>query len=692
MTNASSGVPEDRLDSWKEIALFLRRDVTTVQRWEKREGMPVHRHVHDKLGSVYASRVELDAWARSRNLGVTRNETEADALTAAPTADGSPSNAVARSIEFAPSGDIGGAPRARSRRRVAWRLLTVTVLVLAGTVVWLRERTEFFWRNPVAEAHFQHVTDFDGVEQAAAISRDGRFVAFQSDRDGPMDVWLTQVGTGRFYNLTRGRVQELVNSSVRTLGFSPDSALVTFWARRTDETGAGKIGVWAIPVLGGDPQPYLAGVAEFDWSGDGTRLVYHTAGAGDPTFVRDSRRDPEDRPIFTAAAGLHAHFPIWSSDKASIYFVLGEIPSGMDIWRIKASGGATERITHHNSQVSYPVWLNARTLMYLATDADGSGPWLYTIDVEKRIPHRVSSGLDTYASVAASADGQRFALTLTRPKETLWRIPLADTLVGAPEGAPIALTTVRGSAPRLGPNYLVYVSSSEGKDSILKVADGTATEIWTAPESRVVGGPEIDPDGRRIAFSVEQHGKTLLYVTNSDGTDARMVTASLNLRGSPGWSPDGRSITAAATVNGIPRLFRISLSGSAVALGKDYALDPVWATNGEFVVYSGADIGTTFPLKAAAADNKPYALPNLILTRGARRVRFLDHRRALIVMRGDIQHKDLWLIDLEAGAERQLTHFPPDFNILDFDVSRDGREVVLERLQEQSDVVLLERP
>src|SRR5205823_14942043 len=60
--------PEDRLDSWKEIAAYLERDVTTVQRWEKREGMPVHRHLHDKMGSVYAFRADLDAWARSRNL------------------------------------------------------------------------------------------------------------------------------------------------------------------------------------------------------------------------------------------------------------------------------------------------------------------------------------------------------------------------------------------------------------------------------------------------------------------------------------------------------------------------------------------------------------------------------------------------------------------------------------------------
>jgi TolB-like protein len=59
---------ERRLDSWKEIALYLHRDVTTVQRWEKQEGMPVHRHLHHKRGSVYALSSELDGWRQSRKL------------------------------------------------------------------------------------------------------------------------------------------------------------------------------------------------------------------------------------------------------------------------------------------------------------------------------------------------------------------------------------------------------------------------------------------------------------------------------------------------------------------------------------------------------------------------------------------------------------------------------------------------
>src|SRR6185437_7739273 len=58
--------PAQRLDSWKEIAAYLGRQVRTVQRWEKEEGLPVHRHAHRRQGSVFALRAELDAWRESR--------------------------------------------------------------------------------------------------------------------------------------------------------------------------------------------------------------------------------------------------------------------------------------------------------------------------------------------------------------------------------------------------------------------------------------------------------------------------------------------------------------------------------------------------------------------------------------------------------------------------------------------------
>src|SRR5208283_1318390 len=293
-------------------------DVTTVQRWEKREGMPVHRHLHNRMGSVYASREELDIWARSRNL---RAEQE------------NGNNAPSSNPPESP-------PRsATSAFFTRWRFLlplaAAGAVLAIGTSLWL-QRTEYFWRNPIADARFQTITGSDGVEQAAAVSRDGHFVAFLSDRDGPMDVWITQVGSGQFHNLTHGSAPELANPAVRTLGFSPDGSLVTFWVRKQDGSSDGDISIWAVPTLGGQPKPYLEGVAEFDWSADGSRLVYHTPGPGDPLFVSDGSRRSEGHPILTAPAGLHNHFPLWRRTQHS--FTSFRAPS-----RTSWTSGASEK-------------------------------------------------------------------------------------------------------------------------------------------------------------------------------------------------------------------------------------------------------------------------------------------------------------------------------------------------------------
>jgi Tol biopolymer transport system component len=662
--------PEDRLDSWKEIAAHFTRDVTTVQRWEKREGMPVHRHLHARMGSVYASRTELDEWARSRKFP--------------PAPDKAPS--------IPPLTPLPPSSRSRKRKILVLPLAIAGAVLAISTILWF-QKTDYLWRNPLTGARFQMVTDFDGAEQAAAISRDGHFVAFLSDRDGQMDVWITQVGSGQFHNLTHGNASGLVNPSVRSLGFSPDGSLVTFWARTQNGSDSGDISVWAVPTLGGQPKPYLEGVAEFDWTRDGSRLTYHTPGPGDPLFVSNGTRLPGDKPVFTATTGLHSHFPLWAPDNAFIYFVQGSLPDKLDIWRIPSTGGTPERITSHNARVSHPVFLGRRTLVYLATDPSGSGPWLYSMDVEHRIAHRLTSDLDRYTSLAASADGRRLVVTLASPKRTLWQLKIADAPVETSVANRISLTTGTGFSPRQGPNYLLYVSASGTNVSILKLANGTETVLWSGHESQILGAPAISSDGQKIAFSVRQNGRNFLYVMQSDGTNAHIVTDSLDLQGNPAWTPDGQSITTAANDRGVPRIFRVPINGRApTALVQEYSVDPTWSPDGNFVVFSGPDVGTTFSMKAVTPQAAPHALPPLELTRGARHVAFLPGGRSLVVLRGELQHKNLWLIDLETGAERQLTNLPSNFDIRDFDISPNGRDVIIERSQERSDVEMLDLP
>jgi tetratricopeptide (TPR) repeat protein len=78
--DSASGLPRssDRLDSWKEVANYLRREVRTVQLWEKNEGLPIHRHFHKQLGTIFAFRSEIDAWARQASKGVERSDVAND--------------------------------------------------------------------------------------------------------------------------------------------------------------------------------------------------------------------------------------------------------------------------------------------------------------------------------------------------------------------------------------------------------------------------------------------------------------------------------------------------------------------------------------------------------------------------------------------------------------------------------------
>jgi hypothetical protein len=68
LSSELAGSADTQLDSWKEIAAYLKRSVRCVQRWERNEAMPVHRHDHDRAASVYAFRAEIDSWRNSRSL------------------------------------------------------------------------------------------------------------------------------------------------------------------------------------------------------------------------------------------------------------------------------------------------------------------------------------------------------------------------------------------------------------------------------------------------------------------------------------------------------------------------------------------------------------------------------------------------------------------------------------------------
>lgn len=124
-----------RLDSWKEIAGYLNRHVTTVRRWEKHEHLPVHRHVHDKLGSVYAFRAELDEWWRSRRVRL--ESQQEDGADVPPDGGG-----------FTDPEDTSR-PTTREKLK-AWHHRLIPGAIALCSIVAIASSTVFYWRIDAA--------------------------------------------------------------------------------------------------------------------------------------------------------------------------------------------------------------------------------------------------------------------------------------------------------------------------------------------------------------------------------------------------------------------------------------------------------------------------------------------------------------------------------------------------------------
>jgi Tol biopolymer transport system component len=173
------------------------------------------------------------------------------------------------------------------------------------------------------------------------------------------------------------------------------------------------------------------------------------------------------------------------------------------------------------------------------------------------------------------------------------------------------------------------------------------------------------------------------------------VAEALDVRGAPSWSPDGAWIAMAARDGDATHVFKIPFGGGApVRLVDSVSFDPVWSPDGSFILYSGTPRGRSVPVQRVRPDGTPYplSLGSMVVDRLADSYRFLPNGNGLIAKLGGFRHQDFWLLDVRTGARRQLTRLKPGQSISRFDISKDGRRILFERAEENSDVALIEVP
>jgi Tol biopolymer transport system component len=667
---------EGRLDSWKEIATYLGRDVTTVQRWERQEGMPVHRHLHHKRGSVYALGSELNVWRQGRKLRSSeQEEAEQEPALEAAGADG---RKTTRQTTI---------PRGR-----VWLVFGSIVVLAAGSGAWfVANRARAAVQNPLSSAQFTRLANVNGAKSDPAISPDGNFAAFISNRGGTFDIWLIQTNGNNLTNLTQGRIGD-ARAPLRAVGFSGDGSEV--WSPGT-EGNAGAAGkrlmLW--PLIGGAPHNFLEeSAAEVAWSPDATRLVYHTWQAGDPTFVAGGN-GANPRLILRNEPGLHNHYQVWSKDGRWIYFVRGRPATReMDLWRVSPDGGKPEQITHLNTDIAYPTPINERTVLFVAHNQDGAGPWLWAFDLRTRTTDRVSSGLEQYSALSATRDGRRFAASVVNPQVNLWSVPISNHLVEEKDVKPFELPTTRSQAPRFGGKTLFYLSSRDGADGVWSYRDGKALEIWKGSEGALQTPAAVSADGSGVAFALRRDGKQRMHSMGADGSQLRPLSSDVDVRGAASWSPDGKWIVVAGSDRDGLGIFKLPVDGgSPIRIATGRYLDPVWSPRGDLIVYSGPQVFTLAPLLAVHPDGTPAKLPEINVQREGERARFLPDGTGLVYMLGNtMAEQDFWLLDLGTMRSRRLTRLSSSAVMRAFDIAPDSSRIVFDRLTKDSDILLID--
>jgi Tol biopolymer transport system component len=587
------------------------------------------------------------------------------------------------------------APPAPAKSRAPWLPWAALVALAAGVGVWEARRPVTTPENPLANAQFTRFTDWEGTEEGAEISPDGKFVAFLADREGEFDIWLSQVGTGRFSNLTRD-FPPLAASGfiVRKLGFSGDGASI--WFNPAD----GKP-LLLMDLIRGTPRAFLGEGANIPaWSPDGTRLVYvYKPNRDDPMLIAD-RIGANARQIL-APGTLKNNNPVWSPDGQWIYFVRGSEPQdemNMNVWRLRSSGGSPEQLTDQHAAVNFLAPLDAHTLLYVARAEDWSGPWLWALDVEHKVARRVSSGVDQYTSVSASRDGRRVVATVANPSSSLWRVPLLDRSAGDHDVQPYLLPvpTGRALAPRFGGSSLFYLSARGTSDGLWKVEGGQASEIRSEADVALYEPPAVSPDGSRVVVVVRHEGKRHLSIMSADGTNAQPFAPTIEVQGASGqgtadWSPDGAWIVTGGRDAQGPGLFKIPVgSGAPVRLVAGQAVNPVWSPNGKLIVYAGRSVvGQVAILGVRPDDGASVELPTVLVRPGG--YRFLPNGSGLVYLQR-IQGLDFWLLDFVTGQSRQLTHFSNQGALRTFDITPDGKSIVFDRSRQNSNIVLIDLP
>jgi Tol biopolymer transport system component len=533
---ASPAGPEDRLDSWKAIAAYLGRGVRTVQRWERDEDLPVHRLAHEKRGSVYARKHEVDAWWESRRLSLSTNTPTRDA-----------------------SAEIADTPTGRRLERVTWKSAATFWPALSSDgrllayvsdggrddtppQIWLHQiggSATCITRDACERSHLAFSADDtrlvftasdatgSSVYSMPTLGGEPRLLkrAAAGGRPSPDGKWLAYIALDEPGGI---RITSMTSAVERTIGpelidvsfviWSPDSTHVLVQAHADPAT---ETDYWIVPLDGTGGGASNTGILQrlrqrgcftitlpASWTNDSVVFSVIT-----PVGVRlarqalspDTLQPKGDTEMLTQGAELDC-FP--TANAGRVAFV--RTHTDQNLWWIAidpTSGmpnGPLRRLTRGPGFIAHlSVSRDGRTLCYFLARQTGAGPVLRDLETDSEVPFAPA---DDHGFPALSPSGQWLA---SGGRQAGPRAMRPIYIGSVADGVARKLADDCGGRPRqwLDERILVIERFGSRLNSIalLDTTDGGQRELLASAEQSI-SNARVSPDGRWIAFDATSRG------------------------------------------------------------------------------------------------------------------------------------------------------------------------------------------
>ncbi len=402
------------------------------------------------------------------------------------------------------------------------------------------------------------------------FSPDGRWIAFSSDRNGNLDVYIIPAEGGAARQLTFHSAGDMVQ------GWTPDSRAVLFASNRNDDF-AGKL--YTVSTDGGMERSAGADMGVFaTYSPDGRRLaINRKAQVYWRKYYRGSNQS--DITIMDTAAGKFTDvtdfdgmdsWPMWGTD-GQIYFVSDREDNGLtNIWRVSEKGGKAERVTSFKTgDVRWPAMSADGRVIVFEHDFQ---VWKLDVASRKTAPVKLDISAETQESLSEIRDFNS----------------QADDYDLAPSGRRVVFS-IHGE---------IFTAPVEEGD-LRQITDGPARDQ----------SPEYSPDGRWIAFISDRSGREEIYIASADGAgEAQKITDLDALKFGFSWSPNSKEIAFVASDNKLRKYVLDTKQTADLALSRYGNISqPAWSPDGKWLAYSKADHTRTndvYLVSAGGGDEK----------------------------------------------------------------------------------------